>query len=336
MDEVKGSGEREGSNQRSGAQSGDQWITSDDGAKVFVRRWIPGGVKPWAVLNIVHGMAEHSLRYERLALRLCGEGVEVWAADMRGHGKTADLDVNDPSKGGLLGHCADKNAVALVASDIDIINNTIIKTCPNTPLFLLGHSWGSFLVQNYIETYNNTPLSGCILSGTRGPDGALIAVSKPVMAVVAALSGCRKYSAFAHALADGSYNKPFRPNRTPFDWLSRDEKEVDAYVNDPLCGMHCSAGFYRDLTALLNRIHRPDTLCKIKPALPIYVFCGSTDPVGDMGQSPTALIDAYHAMCINDLEFVLYPDARHETLNETNREEVTGNLLGWIKRHCEK
>jgi alpha-beta hydrolase superfamily lysophospholipase len=310
----------------------EQWITVANSAKLLVRRWSPNE-KVRAVLNVVHGMAEHGERYKRLAERLVPEGIEVWAADMRGHGKTADVSVNDPGNGGLLGHCADENAVALVASDIDVINNLIIKEHPNTPLFLLGHSWGSFLVQNYIETYNNTPLAGCILSGTRGTDGLFIAASKPIMNLIAAVRGVRAQSKLAHALAIGPYNRPFRPNRTVVDWLSRDEREVDAYIADELCGNMSSAGFFRDLAILLNKIHKKHALSNIKRELPIYIFCGSADPVGDMGKSPMTLARVYRNLGIQDLEFALYPDARHETLNETNREEVADNLASWLARH---
>ncbi|MDR1073164.1 MAG: lysophospholipase [Treponema sp.] len=310
----------------------EQWITVAKSAKLLVRRWSPNR-KVRAVLHIVHGMAEHGERYKRLAERLVAEGIEVWVVDMRGHGKTADISVNDPGNGGLLGHCADENAVALVTSDIDDINNAIIKEYSGTPLFLLGHSWGSFLVQNYIETYSDTPLAGCILSGTRGPDGLLIAASKPVMSLIAAFRGSRARSKLAHALAIGPYNSPFRPNRTAVDWLSRDEREVDAYVADELSGNMSSAGFFRDLAILLNKIHKKDALSNIKRDLPIYIFCGSADPVGDMGKSPMALAGAYRNLGIQDLEFALYPDARHETLNETNREEVAGNLASWLARH---
>jgi alpha-beta hydrolase superfamily lysophospholipase len=156
------------------------------------------------------------------------------------------------------------------------------------------------------------------------------------MAFIAALRGRRKGSVISWAVADGPYNKPFRPNRTSFDWLSRDEKEVDAFIADPLCGNLCSSGFYRDLLAALAHIHRPESIEQIDRHLPIYIFGGSADPVGEMGASPTALVDAYRAIGVQDLEFVLYPNARHEPLNETNREEVTENLLAWIVKHIVK
>jgi alpha-beta hydrolase superfamily lysophospholipase len=156
------------------------------------------------------------------------------------------------------------------------------------------------------------------------------------MTALVAVLGSRRASSLARALADGPYNKPFRPNRTASDWLSRDEAEVDAFIADPLSGQLCSVGFYRDLLRLLNRIHRPTALEGIRRDLPIYVFSGSADPVGEMGSGPTALVNAYRGLGIGDLEFVLYPGARHEPLNETNREEVTENLLSWIIRRTEK
>ncbi|MDR1956288.1 MAG: lysophospholipase [Treponema sp.] len=320
--------------------SPDEWFLAHDGAKLFIRQWIPQGFlrnnpAPRGVLHIVHGMAEHSQRYEGLAQRLCQEGIAVWAADLRGHGKTADLSVNEPGLGGLLGHCADKNGITRTTGDIEGINQRIKQRYPTTPLFLLGHSWGSFLVQHYLENHGNL-LAGCILSGTRGPDGLRVKMSAPFMALLALLKGSvRKRSFLARMVADGPFNKPFKPNRTAFDWLSRDEPAVDAYIADPSCGMLCSVGFYRDLSVLLSQIHQPEALERIRRDLPIYVFGGSADPVGDMGESPTALVNAYRSLGIKDLEFVLYPDARHETLHETNRDEVIGNLLGWIIRHCD-
>ena len=289
-----------------------------------------------AVLHIVHGMAEHSGRYGRLAEELCGAGIEVWAADQRGHGKTADIGVNSPGKGGLLGHCGDKDTFERVTTDIHRINLEIRRNRPDVPIILMGHSWGSFIAQNYIgqkrAEASGLTIDGCILSGTRGPGGFKVRMGIPFLALVAALRGKRNGSPLARAMVDGPYNKAFSPNRTPFDWLSRDEAEVDAYCADPLCGALCSAGFYRDLAKGLHRIHQGKTMRHIRRDLPVYIFCGSADPVGDMGASPTALVNAYRSLGMKDMEFILYPGARHETLNETNREEVAVNLFSWIHR----
>jgi alpha-beta hydrolase superfamily lysophospholipase len=286
-------------------------------------------------------MAEHSQRYDWLAQKLNAAGFEVWAADQRGHGKTADASVNDPGKGGLLGHCFDGNGFARVTADIDTIHRAIRKERPELPLFILGHSWGSFITQNYIEPYGSVfpgvaepiRLSGCILSGTRGPGGMVEKLGRPVVSFIAFIKGGRKKSKFIRAMADGPYNKPFRPNRTYADWLSRDTSIVDAFISDPLCGQLCSSGFYRDLVNGLKAIHQSNALEKIRRDLPIYVFSGNADPVGEMGESPTALVNLYRSFGIQDLDFVLYPDARHETINETNREEVATNLLAWLNKH---
>jgi len=312
----------------------ESYFESHDGTKLYLYRWSPEQGRK-AILHIVHGMGEHALRYRRLAEKLTQSGIEVWAADQRGHGKTANTDVNELGKGGLLGHCGDNNSIACVTADVHAVNNEIRKKIPNVPLFLLGHSWGSFIVQNYIEYSDNLAIKGCILSGTKGPGDFMVMAGVPLMMLVATLKGQRNSSRFAMSLADGAYNKPFKPNRTAFDWLSRDEEEVDKYVNDPLCGFLCSSGFYRDLVKLLYNIHRSDALARINRSLPVYVFSGSADPVGEMSKSPTALVEAYRKLGINDCEFVLYPGARHETLNEINREEVMDNLLLWINKHCE-
>jgi len=317
----------------------------DDGTKLFLQRWSPGDTdssekkRMRGAVHIIHGMAEHSGRYERLALKLNAEGFEVWAADQRGHGHTADTTVNDPGKGGLMGHCNDTDGFGRVTADIDRINRRINKEHPGLPLFLLGHSWGSFIAQNYIETYCNSigidsvKLAGCILSGTRGPAGIQASAGVPVMSFLAFIIGKRKGSAIARAMADGPYNKSFRPNRTSADWLSRDTAEVNAFVEDKLCGNLCSVGFYRDLAAGLVKIHQNEAFGRIPRDLPVYVFSGSADPVGSMGESVTELVNIYRKNGVKDLEFVLYPDARHETLNETNREEVTANLLSWLIKH---
>jgi alpha-beta hydrolase superfamily lysophospholipase len=318
------------------------WIDCDDGAKLFARRWKQdsGAEKPVGVIQIVHGMAEHSLRYSRLANVLCSKGFEVWAADNRGHGKTADLSVNEAAKGGLLGHSSDNDGFFRVVSDIRIIAKNIAEKTKeefgDLPFFIMGHSWGSFLVQAFIEnSYPDIPVKGCVLSGTRGPGGVKIAMGAPFLSLIAFLKGPRKVSKISVALTKGPYNKAFKPNRTSTDWISRDEKEVDAYEADPLCGYDCSSGFLSDMVGGLTAIHRKEAIARINKSLPVYIFCGSADPVGDMGASPTALVNVYRREGISDLEFVVYPEARHETLNETNRDEVTEDLLNWLLRRLD-
>jgi alpha-beta hydrolase superfamily lysophospholipase len=308
-----------------------RYILSKDGIQLFVRIWSPD-IAPRAVVQVVHGMAEHSKRYGPLAEALCAAGIEVWADDHRGHGQTAQSGKNPPDAGGLLGHCADRDGFYKVVSDLEHISRVIQQERANIPLFLFGHSWGSFLAQAYIERSGQN-LAGCILSGTRGPGGPEEVVGAALAGLIAVIKGGRKFSPLVYSLADGPYNKAFTPNRTQFDWLSRDTAEVDAYVADPLCSFPCSVAFYRDLARGLRSIHAQEAMDRIPTNLPIFVFAGSADPVGEMGKSPTKLVEAYKQLGIKDLEFILYPEGRHEMLNELNREEVIQNLLSWINRH---
>jgi alpha-beta hydrolase superfamily lysophospholipase len=280
-------------------------------------------------------MGEHSLRYERFATRLCEAGIEVWAADMRGHGLTANLKVNSPEKGGMLGHCADRRAQARLISDIHRVGLALREKHPDIPLFLMGHSWGSFLVQSYIENYREPRLAGCILSGTKGPDGgARVALGGPFLSLLMLFRKPRSTSRLAAALADGAYKKVFVPSHSPYDWLSRDAAEVEAYTNDPLCGQMPSIAFYRDLALTLRKIHLKKNMARIPHDLPVYVFSGSRDPVGNNGESPKALVERYTKLGLHDIEFVLYPDARHELLHETNYKEAQENLFAWIDKHA--
>ena len=306
------------------------WLDADDGVRLFCRRWIPDETifpVPVGVVQIAHGMAEHSFRYEYAADRLCAAGYEVWADDHRGHGESA--------RGGALGHVADKDGFGRVVRDLSLFSDRIAKERPGLPLFLLGHSWGSFLAQSYMEREGGR-LGGCILSGSRGPNGPELSVGAFLASVVAGLFGPRRHSPFLRNMADGNLNKQFHPNRTEFDWLSRDQATVDAYVADPLCGFRLSAAFYRDLAKGLLSIHSAAAIANIPKDLPVYVVSGSLDPVGLNGKSPAALVEAYRAAGLTDLEFVLYPDARHETLNETNRDEVIGALVSWLDRHVKR
>lgn len=297
-------------------------ITADDGKRLFIRRWFPEeGVEHVGVVQIVHGMAEHSARYGRFAARLTDAGFEVWADDHRGHGKTAAE--------GELGYLGPGNGFFRVVKDLELISAEIRRESPGLPLILFGHSWGSFLAQAYIER-SGAGLAGCALSGTRLPGGAQAAVGSVVARIISRFKDPTSFSPFLWSLADGPYSKPFAPNRTPFDWLSTIPAEVDAYVADPLCGFQCSVSFYRDLVAGLSAIGRKDALARIPLGLPVLIVAGDRDPVGGMGRGPRALKELYLRLGLRDVELELYPGARHELLNESCREEVEACLVSWM------
>lgn len=296
-------------------------VTDPEGYKIFTYQWLPDGAPFKAAIMLVHGMAEHSGRYQRLAEALTGAGYLVYAQDCRGHGRTAGT----PEKIGYQGRDGFNGVIA----DLHQLSGLIQKENPGLPLVIFGHSMGSFLVQQYIEEYGHE-LRGAILSGTCGPKGIAVTAGIFLAWLIVHVSDPGARNLFLHKKAFAGYNRKFKPERTPFDWLTRDNAEVDRYIADPYCGTVFSSGFYYDLFRALRRIHRMANIQKIPKELPVYIFAGSDDPVGEYGRGVQKLITAYQRVGIRDLSWRIYPGGRHEMLNETNRDEVTRDLLFWL------
>ncbi|MGO4871906.1 MAG: lysophospholipase [Roseiarcus sp.] len=291
-------------------------LEAGDGARVFVRRWLPEA-PPRAFLQIAHGLAEHSLRYQDFALALNRAGIGVYADDHRGHGHTAAP--------GELGFFAAQDGWRSCLDDLWTLNRRIAADHPDAPIFFFGHSMGSLMGQSFIADHG-AALAGAILSGSNGRPPAIAALGGLVARFERWRLGPRGKSALLKQMMFGEFNKPFRPARTQFDWLSRDPAQVDAYVADPLCGFDFTTQLAIDLLGGLPPLLAPETLARIPKRLPIYVMSGARDPVGANLQS---LIDAYRGAGLTTT-VRLYPDARHELLNETNREEVKAALIAWI------
>jgi len=292
-----------------------------DGKHIFFRTWSADSLlPPKGIVHILHGMGEHSGRYSPLAEDLVADGYTVIANDHRGHGNTAPSEKD-------LGHYSDKNGWLLVIADVLTINDHIKKTFPNLPITILGHSMGSFILLQYLQLHGNT-IDAVALSGstfTRPSAGRLLNIISKVERL---RKGKRGHSRIIDALSFGSFNKSFKPNRTDFDWLSRDPNEVDKYINDPLCGFPCSSQLWSDLTKAFVTIYKHKSLKKL-PQVPYYIFSGSLDPV----QAPhgsNKLVKALKKAGINNIKHRLFTNARHEVLNETNREEVNKELLMWL------
>ncbi len=299
-----------------------EWVAIGD-TELRLYRWEPQ--KPTAVLLIVHGMVETAARYRRLAEPLTEAGYAVFAHDLRGHGETA-------GDAGNVGYCGKKGFEAMV-EDIRILQNRIRGEYPDLPVFLLGHSFGSFLVQKYITQYGDT-LDGVILSGTnyKQPPG-LLAAGRLIAGTAAIFKGPRAKAPLLHNLSFGSNIKGVKDPRTQMDWLSRDPVVVDAYIDDPFCGCVCSTGFYRDMLRGLSRLYSDKAIANIPKKLPVHIFSGTEDPIGQWGQGPPKLADAYKKAGIEDVSLRMYPEGRHEMLNETNRDEVIGDLIEWLDGH---
>jgi alpha-beta hydrolase superfamily lysophospholipase len=295
------------------------WLTANDHTRLYVNQWVPD-IPPRAVVMLSHGMAEHGGRYARLAQALCAAGLGVYALDQRGHGRTAEA--------GTVGLYAESDGWNKVVGDLASLNQHIGQQHPGLPIILLGHSMGSYISQAYL-LHHSASLHGAILSGSNFQPVALYRAAQIIARIERARQGLRGRSALIDFLSFGSFNKAFKPNRTAFDWLSRDPVEVDKYINDPLCGFRCTNQLWIDLLGGLQQISKVSNLAQIDPGLPILVMGGDCDPVSE-GKRLKNLAHALREAGCQHVQLTLYPQARHEVFNETNRDEVTADLLAWL------
>ncbi len=294
---------------------------ADDGLPLFVYRFLPDGPKR-GIVHIAHGMAEHAGRYARLAEALTAAGYAVFANDHRGHGRTAAAPED-------LGCFASSGGFDRAVRDLALLMAHEKGQYPDLPVTLFGHSMGSFLTQAYLLD-DGAELKAAVLSGSAGKPGLLAQAGRLVARIERWRLGQRGRSQLLTSLSFGAFNKQFAPNRTAFDWLSRDTAEVDKYIADRLCGFAVTTSMWIDVLDGTARIADPKRQARIPPKLPIYVFSGARDPVGESGRSVAQLCSAYRAAGLQRVTQRLYPDARHETLNETNRDEVTRDLVAWL------
>lgn len=301
------------------------WLDASDRSRLFVNVWLPD-LPAKAVVMLAHGMAEHSGRYARVGAALCRAGFALYAHDQRGHGKTAAQ--------GMLGHYADEQGWSKVVGDIASVNQSIGQRHPDIPVFLLGHSMGSYIAQAYV-LHHGAGLQGAILSGSNFQPVALYRSARLIARMERVRQGRTGRSRLIEWLSFGSFNNAFKPARTCFDWLSRDPDEVDRYIRDPLCGFRCTNQFWLDLLSGLQQISKPSTLAQIDPGLPLLIIGGECDPVSDgkrLNDLAQAIVAAGHQM----LQLKIYPKARHEVLNETNRDEVMRDVIHWLELALEQ
>ncbi len=291
--------------------------TARDGRVFDVHIYEPPG-DPLGLIQILHGLGEHAGRYARFAASAAGRGYVVAIHNHRGHGPGADAPPFFASRGGWLAVTEDALAVA----------ELLERRYPGKPLTLLGHSMGSFIAQQFAMLHG-ARLSALLLSGSNWASRIEIGVAHLLARIECLRLGERKSSALLDKLLFAGFNRPFRPARTELDWLSRDVAEVDKYVDDPLCGAPYSAGLWRDLTGGLLGITSDNAVGRVPSDLPILISGGATDPVGgDKGMGRLAL--HYAQTGHTRMKVKIYDDARHEMLNETNRDEVTDDWLDWI------
>lgn len=298
-------------------------LERDRDVKIQVYQWTPDDLKQAkGVLQIAHGMAEHAQRYENFAEFLTAQGYIVYANDHRGHGHS--LVAPDD-----LGYFADENGFDKVVGDMLKLSQHIKHEHSGLPLLLFGHSMGSFLARRYVQ-FDQSYIDGLILSGTGGDQGVMGKIGRSVAKIEKRRIGKRTPSPLMNKLIFGDYNKKFQPNRTDFDFLSRDDAEVDKYVADDLCGFICTSGFYLDLISGIETISKQENLGYIVTDLPIFFIAGDQDPVGNQGKGVKEVYETYLRHGGQNISLKLYPGARHEILNEINKEEVYEDILNWM------
>ena len=295
---------------------------SSDGLDIYVYKWLSQNEEIKGVVQIAHGMAENAPRYERFANFLNDRGYIVYANDHRGHGKTAG-SIEE------LGYLADENGFDFLVEDMHDLSLIIKEDYPNLPVFLFGHSMGSFSAQRYIMIYDRI-LDGLILSGSNGRQGNILKAGVLFSKFEIEKNGRKYKSQRLHNLVFGKYNNAFKPNRTSSDWLTRDDREVDKYIEDPYCGTVFTAGFFHDFLAGLLSIEDKKNFDLIPKDIPIYILSGDKDPVGNFGKGVKNLYNRYIELGLKDVEYKLYKDGRHEMLNEINREEVFEDIVKWL------
>ncbi len=279
-------------------------LAAADGSDITVYRW-SGDVASKAIVQVAHGMGEHAGRYRRLAEALVSAGYVVYANDHRGHGATAGSadhhgDLGPGGWGGLVSDLGDLGAIAR-------------REHPGVPLVLAGHSMGSFALQGYLLDHSSE-VDAAVLSGTTAID-----------VIAPGIDPTKEVDLSA-------FNTAFEPARTEYDWLSRDPDEVDAYVADPACGFGLDPRSTASMLDGLGDTGDAERLAGIRSDLPIYLLSGEADPLAGGGALIELVADRYRQAGVTDVTVALYPGARHEVFNETNRDEITANLVAWLDR----
>ena len=296
----------------------------DEVSKIHAVRYTPEGVEPWCVVQIVHGMAEHVERYEPLAKFLTDRGIVVTGESHLGHGKSV-------GEGQMQGYFCKMDPATVVVRDVHRLKKMTESLYPNLPYFILGHSMGSFIARNYISRYG-TGIKGAIIMGSGVMPEGLIKASKAAMTVIGKVHGEKHVSKFCDNLAFGNYNGRIENPKTDCDWLSTDEKEVQKYIDDPMCGFKFTINGFKGLMELIGRAHNPEYLEKIPKELPLYVIAGEEDPVGAYGQVVSQLPALWKQYGIANVEAKGYKNARHEILNDACRGEVMEDIYAWLKK----
>lgn len=300
------------------------YIPSSDGmSRLHGIHWMCAG-QARAVLQISHGMLEHIGRYQDFAAYLNALGIAVVGQDHLGHGKTTR-----PERHGIF---ANERGAYYVMEDIKRVSDYVKRQYPRLPHFMLGHSMGSFFLRRYLTLYQER-YSGVVLSGTGEQPGVVLKAGSILVKKAVKKTGRESYTEELHRLVLGGYGKLFKPAKTEHDWLSRDERQARRYEVDPDCQFIFSNGAYEDFFEVMTALKQKKQFDNLSQELPVLIISGAKDPVGEQGAGVRRVYKGLKKQGLSDVTMKLYPDARHELLNEINRDEVFKDIVSWLNQH---
>ena len=297
-------------------------LKTTDGATLHVRQLLPSD-PPKAIVQINHGMAEHGERYQEFAEALSAAGYGVYVHDHRGHGHTTAPD----SAPGIF---ARKEGWERVMQDVSLIHDHISDSYPDTPVICFGHSMGAIIAFNHILRHPGRN-AGAILWNSGVEAGLLAVVFGFILRVQRMFKGSDVPSGLALKATFEAWNQQFAPNRTAFDWLSRDEQEVDKYVNDPLCGFPVSISLWLDVLQGIYFAADNKRLSALPGDLPVHLLAGAQDPCSEHGKAVSNIAERLTNAKLLDVTLQILADTRHESLHETNRSQTIDDLINWLE-----
>lgn len=289
--------------------------------KIHARMCVPDA-EPRAIVQIIHGIAEYIDRYDEFMSFLADNGIIAVGTDHLGHGKSIESEEQT-------GFFAYDNGWDYAVRDEEVLRLAMHENYPELPIIVFGHSMGSFMARTLLIRYPDA-FNAAIISGTGNQGAALVNGGLFMGNLVTGLKGAHHYSKFLNNLAFGNYNKMYNNPKTEYDWLSRDEANVQKYIDDPLCGFIPSCSLFRDMMTGVKFITNKKNLTAMNKDMPVYFMSGDMDPVGECGKGVQKAYNNFLEVGMKDVSIKLYPGGRHEMLNEINKDEVYTDILAWL------